>query len=200
VSSVKGDAPVPTRDPAGANWANSKINFDMRQMCWRNLHPRATVGPVTQTTRRSDQDIQADVSEELQYSPSVGAPVEVSVSGGAVTLSGEVRSLPEQLAAKRAAMRVAGVKAVADEMVVRTRGTSGMTDNDIVKAAKQLLDGAVDVPFDSVEARVRHHVITLSGSVASDHQRAAAVRAVQYINGVIAVNNTIAICPASQGR
>jgi osmotically-inducible protein OsmY len=155
---------------------------------------------VTQPIRRSDQDIQADVSKELQHTPSVGAPVAVSVSGGAVRLSGEVRSLPEQLAAKRAVMRVAGVKAVADEMVVRTPGTSGMTDTDIVKAAKQLLDWAVDVPFDSVEARVRDHVITLSGSVTSDYQRAAAVRAVRHIKGVIAVNNTIAICPASQSR
>jgi osmotically-inducible protein OsmY len=111
-----------------------------------------------------------------------------------------VRSLPEQLAAKWAAMRVAGVKAVADEMVVRKPGTSGMTDTDIVKAAKQLLDSAVDVPFNSVDARVRDHVITLSGSVTSDYQRAAAVRAVRYIKGVIAVNNTIAVCPASQGR
>jgi hypothetical protein len=51
-------------------------------MRWRNRHPMATVGPVTQTTRRSDQDIQADVTEELQHTPSVGAPVEVSVSGG----------------------------------------------------------------------------------------------------------------------
>jgi osmotically-inducible protein OsmY len=154
---------------------------------------------VTQT-RRSDQDIQADVSEELQHSPSVGAPVEVSVSGGAVRLSGEVRSRPEQLAAKRAAMRVAGVTAVADEMVVRTPGTSGMTDADIVKAAMHLLDWAVEVPLDSVEARVRDHVITLSGSVGSDGQRAAAVRAVRYIKGVIAVNDTIAVCGAGQGR
>jgi osmotically-inducible protein OsmY len=172
----------------------------MWQLRWRNLHPRTTVGPVTQTTRRSDQDIQANVSEELQHTPSVGTSVEVSVSGGAVTLSGAVRSLPEQLAAKWAAMRVAGVKAVADEMVVRTPGTSGMTDTDIVKSAKQLLDSAVDVPFDSVDARVRDHVITLSGSVASDYQRAAAVGAVRHIKGVIAVNNTIAVCPASQGR
>jgi osmotically-inducible protein OsmY len=148
---------------------------------------------VTQTTRRSDQDLRASVSEELQYTSSVDAPVEVSVSGGAVTLSGEVRSVPEQLAAKRAAMLVTGVKAVADEMVVRTPGTSGMTDTDIAKAAKQLLDSALDVPSDSVEAGVRDHVITLSGNVTWDHQRAAAVRAVRYIKGVTAVNNTIAL-------
>jgi osmotically-inducible protein OsmY len=148
---------------------------------------------VTKVARRSDQDIRASVSEELQYAPSVDAPVEVSVSGGAVTLSGEVRSVPEQLAAKRAAMLATGVKAVADEMVVRTPGTSGMTDTDIAKAAKQLLDWAVDVPSDSVEAGVRDHVITLSGNVTWDHQRAAAVRAVRYIKGVTAVNNTIVL-------
>lgn len=171
----------------------SKIYFNMWQLSWCNSPWRAIVNPVTQTTRRSDQDIQANVSEELLYTPSIDTHVGVAVNGGAVTLSGEVGSLPERIAAKRAAMRVSGVKAVADEMVVRTPGTSGANDSDIAQAAAQMLGWAVDVPSDTVKADVRDHVITLSGNVTWDYQRDAAARAVMYINGVTGVNNTISL-------
>jgi len=152
---------------------------------------------VTQTTRPSDQDIQANVSEELLYTPSIDRHIGVAVNGGAVTLSGEVGSLPERLAAKRAAMRVSGVKAVADELQVRISATPGTTDNEIAEAARQLLALAIDVPSDTVTAEVRDHVITLSGHVTWGYQRDAAARAVMYLNGVNAINNTISL---SQGE
>jgi osmotically-inducible protein OsmY len=148
---------------------------------------------VTQTTHRSDQDIQATVSEELRYTPSIDTHVGVAVNGGKVTLSGEVGSLPERIAAKRAAMRVSGVKAVADELHVRAPGTSAVNDTDIAQKAGQLLGWAVDVPSDSVEAVVQDHVITLSGQVTWDYQRDAATRAVMYIKGVTGVTNTITL-------
>jgi osmotically-inducible protein OsmY len=148
---------------------------------------------VTQTTRRSDGDIQADVSEELRYTPRIDTHIRVAVNGGAVTLSGEVGSLPERIAAKRAAMRVSGVKAVADELRVRAPGTCGTNDIDIAQAAAQLLGLAVDVPSDTVKAEIHDHVITLSGNVMWDYQRDAATRAVMYIKGVTGVNNAISI-------
>ncbi|HEU4424675.1 MAG TPA: BON domain-containing protein [Pilimelia sp.] len=146
---------------------------------------------MTQTTRRSDQDIRAAVSEELRCTPSIDTHVGVAVNGGAVTLSGEVGSQPERIAAKRAAMRVSGVKAVADELQVRAPGTSGTNDIDIAQAAAQLLGLAVDVPSDTVKAEIHDHVITLSGTVTWDYQRDAATRAVMYIKGVTGVNNAI---------
>jgi osmotically-inducible protein OsmY len=149
---------------------------------------------MTQTTRRSDQDIQANVSEELLYTPSIDTNVRVAVNGGAVTLSGEVGSLPERLAATRAAMRVSGVKAVADdELRVCAPGTSGANDTDIAQVASQQLGWAVDVPSDTVKAEARDHVITLSGNVTWDYQRDAAARAVMYIKGVTGINNTITL-------
>lgn len=148
---------------------------------------------MRQTTRRSDQDIQANVAEELRYIPGIDTHLGVTVKGGAVTLSGEVGSLPERIAAKRATMRVSGVKAVADELRVRAPGTFGANDTDIARAAAQSLGRAVDVPADTVMAEVRNHVITLSGSVAWAYQRDAAVRAVIYIKGVTGVANTISL-------
>ncbi|MGC1211615.1 MAG: BON domain-containing protein [Micromonospora sp.] len=110
-----------------------------------------------------------------------------------MTLSGDVASLPQRHAAKRAALRVWGVKAVADDMVVRDPGASGPKDADLAEAAKQMLNWAVDVPFDAVKAGVRDHAITLSGTVSWQYQREAAARAVMYIRGVTAVTNTISL-------
>ena len=148
---------------------------------------------MTQSTRRSDQDIQANVSEELRHTPGLDTQVGVAVNRGAVTLSGEVGSLPERVAAKRAAMRVSGVKAVADELRVRGPGTPGTNDIDIAQAAAQLLGSAADVPADTVKAEIHDHVITLSGNVRWDYQRDAATRAVMNIKGVTGVNNAISI-------
>jgi osmotically-inducible protein OsmY len=87
--------------------------------------------------------------------------------------------------------------------VVRDPGTSGAKDTDIAEAASQMLSWAVDVPSDSVKAGVRDHTITLSGTVNWQYQREAAARAVMYLKGVTAVDNTISLtatAPASGAK
>jgi len=159
---------------------------------------------MTQTIRRSDKELQTTVTEELSYNPSIDAAhLVVLANDGVVTLSGDVASLPEQHAAKRAVLRVWGVKAVADDMVVREPGASGTKDSEIAEAAAQMLKWTVDVPSDMVEAGVRNHTITLSGTVNWQYQREAAARAVMYIKDVTAVTNTISLtatAPASGRR
>jgi osmotically-inducible protein OsmY len=120
------------------------------------------------TIRHSDQELQTNVTD-----------------------SGEVGSLPERDAANRAAMRISGVKAVTDDIAVRDPGASGSHDADIAETANQMLAWAVDVPSNAVTAGVRHHIVTLSGSVDWQYQREAAARAVMYLNGVTAVANNI---------
>lgn len=68
--------------------------------------------------RSSDQEIRANVSAELLSTITAGGRIGVAVNGRVVTLSGEVGSMPERLAAKQAAMRVSGVAAVVDEVQV----------------------------------------------------------------------------------
>ena len=156
---------------------------------------------MTQTIRRDDKDLQTKVTDELLFNPSVDAShLVVSADAGAVTLSGFVSSLPERHAAKRAALRVWGVKAVADEMLVREPAPTSTKDTELGAAANQMLTWAVDVPTDTVKAGVHDHMITLSGTVTWQFQREAAARAVMYLRGVTGVTNTIlltATTPAS---
>ncbi len=148
---------------------------------------------MTQTFSRTDQELNAAVTEELHYTPNVdAAAVDVVVNDGTVTLSGEVASLPERLAAKQAALRVGGVRNVVDKLVVRIPA-QGPSDQDIAHAAGQFLQWAVDVPANAVNAEVKDHTITLSGQVGWDYQRVAAVRAVTYLKGVARIDNRISL-------
>ena len=149
---------------------------------------------VTQTLHQTDQEIQANVAEELQYDPSCEAThLRVIAKDGTVRLSGEAASLRQKFAAKRSAMRMRGVKGVTDEMTVRSPGAIGASDADITKAARHVLDWTVDVPAEAVNADVRDHKVTLSGSVAWDYQRDAASRAMMNLRGVTAVKNDIVL-------
>jgi osmotically-inducible protein OsmY len=154
---------------------------------------RRIVVHMTQTMHRSDQDLQATVADELLYTPSIDTNLTVTVNDGAVTLAGDVGSVPERLAARQAAERVWGVKVVADKMVVRSAGASGATDTDLVGAASHMLDWSIDVPSDTVTVEIRDRMLTLSGAVTWDFQREAAMRAVSYIRGITGVNNNISL-------
>ena len=68
---------------------------------------------------KSDMQLQRDVLDELKWDPAVNAAqVRVEVKEGLVTLAGCVESFAEKWAAEGAAKRVAGVKALADEIRV----------------------------------------------------------------------------------
>ena len=55
---------------------------------------------MTQTPRRSDKDLQTNVTDELLFDSSVDAAhLVVLADAGVVTLSGDVGSLPERHAA-----------------------------------------------------------------------------------------------------
>ncbi|MDH3665286.1 MAG: BON domain-containing protein, partial [Alphaproteobacteria bacterium] len=67
-----------------------------------------------------DEQIKSDIVEELEWDPRVQASdVGVTVKDGAVTLTGTIKSFPAKIAAEQAAKRVKGVRAIAEEIVVR---------------------------------------------------------------------------------
>lgn len=147
----------------------------------------------TQMTSRSSKDIHTEISDELRHTAGTVARIEVAVHSGVVTLSGEVSSVTERLAAKRAAIRVVGVTAVADNLQVRAPGAFGASDTAIAHAANRSLQSATDVPAGAVTVQVHDQVITLSGNLRSEYQRDAATRAVMYIKGVTGIANTITL-------
>jgi osmotically-inducible protein OsmY len=151
---------------------------------------------MTRTLRRPDSELKSAVVAELRWIPSVNsAHIGVSVNDGAVTLSGEVDSYPEKLLAAKAVTRVQGVNAIAQEITVRD-SWGGMNDTDIAREAGEAVQRAVDVP-ETVHVSVHNRIITLSGSVRWQHERAAAARAVRYTKGIRSVLNSVEIRPSA---
>jgi len=143
---------------------------------------------------KTDIQLKQDVSAELSWEPSVNAAgIGVEVKDGIVTLAGHVGSYAEKLGAERAAQRVAGVKALAVEIDVKLLGVSKRTDTDIARSAENVLLWTSFLPKDAVKIKVESGWITLTGEVAWDYQRKAAVDAVRTLLGVSGVSDQIVI-------
>ena len=143
----------------------------------------------------NDQELKQEVERELEWDPKVDAAhVGVVVRDGAVTLTGYVPTYTEKLAAVRAAERVYGVTAVADEIEVRPSGKNVQDDTTIAEAIKYAFDWSTTIPA-TVRAEVRDGEVTLRGEVEWEWQRYAAERAVRDIRGVKWVSNLITIKP-----
>jgi len=151
------------------------------------------------TTVRSDEDIQRDVLEELAWEAEIQAnEIGVAVNDGIVTLTGWVDSFPKKWAAERAAHRVRGVVAVANDIDVRLPGSAERTDADIAAAATRALDWDALIPPGRVKVTVSKGWVTLDGTVEWQFQRRAAERAVRRLTGVRGVTNLMTVRPKVQ--
>jgi len=148
------------------------------------------------TATLTDTELQRDVLNELKWEPSVDAAhIGVSAKDGIVTLSGHVPSYAEKYAAERAAKRVYGVRAVANELDVKIPGSTQRTDADIAAAAVNALKSHLSVPADKIKVTVSKGWLKLEGEVEWQYQRIAAENAVRYLSGVTGVTNLITVKP-----
>jgi osmotically-inducible protein OsmY len=146
----------------------------------------------------NDKSLQQSVLDELEWEPSVNsAHIGVTADNGVVTLSGHVGTYAEKLAAEKAAGRVIGVKAVAEELEVRYP-LDKPDDDDIAKYAVSALNWDIQVPNNSVAVKVEKGWVTLSGTVDWYFQSSTAELDVRNIRGVIGVTNEIKIRPRVQ--
>lgn len=145
---------------------------------------------------KTDLQIQKDVAEELSWDPSIHeSEIAISAKNGVVTFTGTVRSYAEKYAAERAAERVSGVKAIADDLTVRPVQGFIRSDTDIAHAAVTALEWDIQVPENKVKAKVENGWVTLIGAVEWKFEKDAAERAVRYLTGVRGVSNLVAIQP-----
>jgi osmotically-inducible protein OsmY len=148
---------------------------------------------------KSDTEIRDDVIEELRWDPQITEPdaIGVAVSDGAVTLTGNVPTYAQKLAAAKAAERVYGVKAVANELKVKLAGAP-RDDSEIARAIAHVLENNVQIPKGKVHARVEGGWVTLDGEVEWGFQRHEVERMVRQVRGVIGVTDNITVTsPAS---
>jgi osmotically-inducible protein OsmY len=133
-----------------------------------------------------------EVMRELEWDAQITAPLGVVATDGVVTLTGFVDNYGQKLAAERAAKRVYGVHAVANEVQVRPVGSR--TDPEIAAAAAEAVRNRLG-PTTDVKVTVRDGALTLDGQVEWLFQKAAADEAVKHLWGVRGVSNRITVRP-----
>lgn len=144
----------------------------------------------------TDKDLKQTVENALDWDPSIdAADIGVSVDEGVVTLRGNVRTYSEKFAAERVAVRVFGVKAVANDLAVHLPTLFERTDTEIAQAAVTALKSNIVVPTGRISVTVSEGWITLKGNVEWQYQKDAAVGCVRDLFGVKGVSNIIAVEP-----
>lgn len=134
---------------------------------------------------KSDSQLQHDVMAELEYEPIVDhADIGVAVNDGVVTLSGFVKSYPEKLAAEKAARRVAGIRAIAEDIKVRFASEPKTADHEIAKRIVDMFAWNVSIPDAKIRVKVEHGWVTLTGSIDWFYQSEEAKKVAGKITGV----------------
>lgn len=145
---------------------------------------------------KSDPNLRRDVEAQLDWDPRFDSQgIGVAVKHGVVALSGHVGSYADRWAAQDAAQSVAGVKAVANELVVKLDSDAERTDPELAEAVVAALSDHVFIPKAGISVAVHDGWVTLSGHVESWFQRDAAERAVVHLPGVKGFANDITIRP-----
>jgi osmotically-inducible protein OsmY len=142
----------------------------------------------------TDTDLKKNVQNALDWEPSLDAgDIGISVDQGVVTLRGNVPSYAEKMTAERVALRVFGVKAVANDLAVYIPSAFERTDTEIAQAAVSALKWNTIVPNERVTVTVEKGWVTLNGTLDWQYQREAAARAVRDLTGVKGVMNSITV-------
>jgi osmotically-inducible protein OsmY len=150
---------------------------------------------MVQTPVTTDASIRDAVVAELKWDPKITSADEIAVTvkDGVVTLAGFVHSYWEKDAAEKAAKRVYGVKAIANDIEVRP---ATRTDPEIAREVVQEIQSHVSLPADRIKATVKSGWVTLEGTVDWQYQKVLAESAVKKLRGVIGVTNLIEIKPS----
>lgn len=115
------------------------------------------------------------------------------MNDGVVMLSGFVKSYAEKMAAEKAARRVAGVRALAEEVKVRYPSDPKTSDPEIAKRILDIFAWDVTIPNDKIKVKVENGWVTLTGTVYWYYQSEAARKAAGKITGVLGVDNLIEV-------
>lgn len=143
---------------------------------------------------KTDLEIQNDVLSELKWVPFITASeIGVAVKNGVVTLSGTVDSYLKKTTAEKTAKRVGGVKAVAEEIEVKTTGSLTKNDTQIAEAVLNTLKWNSALNEEKIKIKVEDGIVTLDGEVDWEFQKKSAQVQIEDLIGVKRIINNITI-------
>lgn len=150
---------------------------------------------------KTDKQLQHDIMEDLKWDPSIDASkIGVAVSSGVVTLTGAVPSYFQKQNTERVVKRVAGVRAVANDIDVQLPTSTVQTDSSIATAVLNALKWSTSVPEENITVSVSKGWVTLEGKVEWNYQKESVEKAVEDLVGVKGVTNHISVSPHIKSR
>src|SRR5712671_2158410 len=130
----------------------------------------STEGTAARAPASSDDEIRNSLLMELKWDPKItSTDIGIAVKDGVATLTGFVPSYWEKDAAEKAAVRVHGVKAVANDLEVKLLLTR--TDPEIARDVVHELESHVAIPAGNMKVTVRSGWVKLEGRVDWQYQR-----------------------------
>jgi osmotically-inducible protein OsmY len=163
----------------------------------RDLHTShlSTFGEINMT-KINDNELRRKVIAELDWDPSIdNSTIGVAVKDGIVTLSGSAVSYAQKKNAERAVKRVAGVRAVAEDLQIKLPGSAQRSDADVAQSVVAGLRVHVDIPYEHIQATVEHGWVKIDGEVEWQNKKVEAENAIKYLLGVKGVTDNIRVKP-----
>ena len=145
---------------------------------------------------KTDAEIQKHVMEELKWEPAIhSSEIGVAVKNGVVTLSGTVDAYLEKKMAEKAALKVAGVKGIAEDIEIKLSYHHQKTDAELAQAVVNALKWNVLVPDDKIKIKVENAWVTAEGAVEWAYEQNAVRDAISGIVGIKGISNLVKVIP-----
>ncbi len=145
---------------------------------------------------KDDYQIKQDVLDELDWDPEIEASrVGVEVTDGAVTLVGAVETYRQKQAAREAAKRVAGVRALVDRLEIELPIQHRLSDEGLAERVAHVLNWNVSAEAKNIQAEVQNGVVTLSGELEYHFQRKNILDQIEHVAGVVNVIDQMTVKP-----
>ncbi len=139
--------------------------------------------------------LEFDVKDTLDWDSAIDdRRIGVKADDGHVTLTGSVPSYYEKVRATDDAWSVGGVRTLDNEILVGVAGEA-INDRQLEQACRDALDRDRVVPKGSVTATAANGKVRLAGHVRNHFQRDAAEFVVSRVDGVLDIENLVAISP-----
>lgn len=131
----------------------------------------------------TDEEIKSNIENVLFWNPSISSDdIEVEVTAGIVTLSGDVEAYWKLIKTEELASNVSGVIDVVNKITVVP--TKKIVDEAIAEDIVNALDRNVNVNVDDINVKVENGDVTLSGTVPNWYAYDAARDAALFTVGV----------------